>query len=108
RAAGGKMKATQGAAGVDVNTGSAAAERVAATELGALDEMTSRSNTSREAYGYEVQATGDIAQSQLLETESQNYANATPISALGTFLTGASSVGGKYASMQSSPSGLGF
>jgi hypothetical protein len=107
-AAVGKMKATQGASGVDVNTGSSANVRASAAEFGALDQMTSRSNTAREAYGYEVQATGDVAQAQLLETESTNYANAAPISALGTFLSGASSVGGKWSSWgASSPSGPG-
>lgn len=97
-AAVGNLKAKQGASGIDINTGSSANVRAAAAELGELDLGTTRSNTSREAYGYEVAATGDTAQAQLLQTEASNYASAAPISALGTFLTGASSVGSKYSS----------
>jgi hypothetical protein len=96
----GGMKAAQGASGIDVNTGSAANVRVAAAKLGALDALTIRSNTAREAYGYEVAATSDIAEAGLLEAEAKQAKVAGDISALGTFLTGASSVGLKYAGMQ--------
>lgn len=102
-AAVGNLKAKQGASGVDINTGSSANVRAAAAELGQLDLATTRSNTSREAYGYEVAATGDVAQANLLQSEASNYANMAPISSLGTFLTGASSVGSKYASWFNSP-----
>ena len=96
----GGIKATQGASGIDVNTGSAATVRQAAGKLGALDALTIRSNTAREAYGYEVAATSDTAQAGLLEMEASSAKTAGDISALGTFLTGASSVGGKYAALQ--------
>jgi hypothetical protein len=96
----GQTKATQAASGIDVNTGSAADVRLAESKLGALDALTIRSNTAREAYGYEVAATSDIAESQLLETEASQAKEAGDISALGTFLTGASSVGLKFQNMQ--------
>jgi len=96
----GAIKAGQGASGIDVNTGSAASVRQAASKLGALDLATTRSNTSREVYGYEVAATNDVAQSQLLTSEATQAKTAGDISALGTFLSGASSVGGKYANLQ--------
>jgi hypothetical protein len=96
----GKMKAAMGASGVDVNTGSNAAVTGAAAKLGALDALTIRSNTAREAYGYEVAATSDIAESQLLEAEAKQAETAGDINALGTFLTGASSVGSKYKMLQ--------
>lgn len=96
----GSLKAGQAASGVDVNTGSAADVRVAAGKLGALDALTIRSNTAREAYGYEVQETSDTANSQLLQMEASQAKTAGDIGALGTFLTGASSVGSKYAGLQ--------
>jgi len=96
----GGIKASQGASGIDVNTGSAAAMRTAAAKLGALDALTIRSNTAREAYGYEVKATSEEARAGLLEMEAKQAKEAGDISALGTFLTGASSVEFKYAGMQ--------
>jgi len=47
-----------------------------------------------------VAATNDVAQSQLLTSEATQAKTAGDISALGTFLSGASSVGGKYANLQ--------
>lgn len=103
-AAVGNLKAKQAASGVDVDTGSSANVMAAAKELGSLDLGTTRSNTSKEVYGYEVAATGDTAQAQLLQSEASNYSNMAPISALGTFLTGAGSAGSKYASWFNTPS----
>jgi hypothetical protein len=99
-AAAGAAKAAQGASGIDVNTGSAANVRQAIGKLGALDALTIRSNTARAVYGYEVQASSDTAESQLLQAEAKQAGTAGDISALGTFLTTASSVGSKWASMQ--------
>jgi hypothetical protein len=96
----GGIKAGQGASGIDPNTGSAADTRVAASKLGALDALTIRSNTSREAYGYEVAAVNDTAQSQLLQSEASQASMAGDIGALGTFLNGASSVGLGYSRLQ--------
>lgn len=96
----GGMKAGQGASGIDVNTGSAAAVRGAAAKLGALDALTIRSNTSREVYGYEVEATNQVAKGKLLESEAKQAEFAGDIGALGTFLNGASSVGWKWKTMQ--------
>lgn len=100
RAAVGQIKAAQGANNIDPNTGSAAAVSAGAAEMGDLDAMTIRSNTSREAYGYAVQSESDQAQSQLLAAESSQASEGGDISALGTFLNGASSVGSKWASLQ--------
>jgi hypothetical protein len=96
RAAVGMTLAKQGASGVDVNTGSAPKVRAAESELGMLDAMTIRSNAAKKAYGYEVAATSDTAESTLLAQESSQADKAAPIAALGTFLQGASSAGGTY------------
>ena len=100
RAQVGQIKAAQGASGIDVNTGSAAAVQRSAAELGELKQQTSQSNTAREAYGYEVQSGSDVAQAQLEEAESHNYSQEAPIAGLGTFLSGASSVGANWAKLQ--------
>jgi hypothetical protein len=97
RAAVGKTLAQQGASGIDVNTGSAPKVRAAESELGMMDALTIRSNAAKKAYADTVAATGDTAESQLLTSESQQASAAAPVSALGTFLSGASSAGGSYA-----------
>lgn len=100
RAVVGSTKANQAASGVDVDTGSNVNVRAAESELGALDALTIRSNAARQAYGYEVAATSDMAESQLLESESKQAKTAGTLSALGSFLGGVGSVGGKYAAWQ--------
>ncbi len=100
RAAGGAIRAGFGASNIDVNSGSARDVETSAAKLGALDALTIRSNTAREAYGYQVAATSDTAESQLLTQQAGQERTAGDIGALGTFLSGASSVGGKYASLQ--------
>jgi hypothetical protein len=102
RAVVGGIKARQGANNIAVDTGSAATVRSGATELADLDAMTIRSNTARKAYGYAVEGTSDTAESKLLTAESGQAAEGGDLSALGTFLNGASSVGAKYSAYQSS------
>jgi hypothetical protein len=100
RSAVGQIKATQGASNIDVNTGSAAKVSAGAAEMGELDAMTIRSNTSRQAYGYAVQQASDNAESTLLTSEASQDKEGGDLSALGTFLNGASSVGSKWANYQ--------
>lgn len=100
RAAVGETKAAQGSSGVDVNSGSGVDVRAAEAKLGALDALTIRSNTAREAYGYQVKATSETAQAGLLAMQGSQARTAGGIDALGTFLNGAASVGGKFAGMQ--------
>jgi hypothetical protein len=97
RAAVGMTKARQGASGVDVNTGSAPKVRAAESELGMLDALTIRSNAAKKAYGYEVAATSDTAESGLLTMESEEAKSAAAVAALVSFLGSASSAGGSYA-----------
>ena len=56
RAEVGSIKTNQAAGNVDVNSGSAVDTRVSADELGKLDALQIRSNATKEAYGYQVQA----------------------------------------------------
>jgi hypothetical protein len=96
RAAVGNIQAAQGASGIDVNSGSAPKVRAAASELGLMDALTIRSTAAKKAYADTVAATSDTAESTLLQSESEQASAAAPISALGNFLSSASSVGGTY------------
>jgi hypothetical protein len=100
RAAVGQEKAAQGASGIDVNTGSAPAVRAGTAQMGMLDALTIRSNAAKEAYGQEVQATSDTAQSQLDTMESEQASTAGDIGAVGSLLNGVSTVGGNWAKFQ--------
>lgn len=104
----GKAKAYTAASGVDVNTGSAPTVRAGAEEMGLLDQLTIRSNAAKKAYGEEVQATSDTAQSQLDTFQSQQAATAGDIGAAGSLLSGASTVGGNYLKFQNQFGGSGF
>lgn len=100
RATVGKAKAYAGTSGIDVNTGSAATARGGIEEMGLLDQLTTRSNAAKKAWASEVQATSDQAQSQLYQFESSQAQTAGGIGAVGSLLSGASTVGGNYLRFQ--------
>lgn len=87
RAGLGEIKAAQAASGVDVNSGSSVDVRSSAAELGELNAITVRSNAVRQAYGYQTQAAGDTAQSQLDKQQSGYDSEAGDIGAGSTLLT---------------------
>lgn len=97
RATLGATKAGQAASGVDVNSGSSVAVRAGESEVGALDAATIRSNAARKAYGFQVGAASDLAQSQLDIAGGKQASAAGSTAAIGSLLSGASSVGGKFA-----------
>jgi len=66
----GAMKAHQGASGLAINTNTAAHVRESMIEIGAYDQAMIRSNAARRAYGFEVEATQDLAQADLYRYES--------------------------------------
>lgn len=84
----GEIKAGQAANGIDVNKGSAVDVRSSAAELGELDAINIRSNAARQAYGFQTQAAGDVAQSQLDRSESKNDAIGGYVRGGGTLLSG--------------------
>lgn len=61
----GQTRAQQGASGLDVNSGTNVNVRASEAELGAEDQALIRNNAARAAYGAEVTAVQDTAQSQL-------------------------------------------
>lgn len=91
-------KAQQGAAGIDVNTGSAVDVRAGTEELGMLDALTIRSNAAKKAWSDEVDASSLEAQSELDKSAGEQAETAGAIGAAGSLLSGASTVGGNYAS----------
>jgi hypothetical protein len=109
RAKVGAEKAQQGASGIDVNTGSAADVRKGTQQLGMLDALTIRSNAARKAYGDLVESTSDTAQSQLDTMAGQQASEAGEIGAVGSLLSGASSLAGNWGkySQSFSPSSSG-
>ncbi len=100
RAKVGSQLATQGASGVDVNSGSAPTVRAATAEYGMLDALTIRSNSEKQAYAKEVEATSDTAQSQLDTMAGEEAGKAGALGAAGTLLSGASTVGLNFARWQ--------
>ena len=101
----GTEKASQGAAGIDVNSGSAAKVRAGTESMGMLDAMTIRSNAAKQAYSAQVQATNETAQSQLDTAAGKQAGEAGDIGAAGGLLSGVSTVGSRYAGfLQSSGS----
>jgi hypothetical protein len=63
----GAERASQGASGTDVASGSNALVRNATTGAGAIDELTIRNNAARQAWGYQVQATQDTFKGQFAQ-----------------------------------------
>ena len=110
RAAVGAAKANEGASGVVTNTGSPAAVQAGIGEIGYLDAMTLRSDAAKKAYGQEVAATSDTAQAGLEEMQGKQAAEAGEIGAVGTLLSGASTVGKNFSDLQKTGvfSGSGF
>lgn len=103
----GSIVAKQAASGVEVGTGSNKQVTDAASALGALDAMTIRSNTAREAYGYDVKKQSDLASAELKVREGDDAVTASYFNAASSLISGASSAGGKYASWQNAGGGGG-
>lgn len=64
------IKSNQAASGVDVNSGSALDVRSSAAETGQLNAITLKSNAIRQAYGFQTEATNDMAQAALDKSEA--------------------------------------
>jgi hypothetical protein len=100
----GKIKATQAASGVDVNTGSAVGVQESQRETGQLDSETVLNNAELQAYGYRSQATGFQATAGLETEEAEQAPVGADLSAAGGLLGSASSLGLKWSQLGNSPS----
>lgn len=104
RAQVGKTRAVQGASGLDVNTGTNVRVRASEEELGAFDQAIIRSDASKRAYGDEVIAAQETAQSQLDTMAASASRTAGYIGAVSSILGAGSSVSSKW--MQASQMGV--
>jgi hypothetical protein len=96
RAQVGETAAAQASSGLDINRGSAAAVRTSETEIGQQNEAIIRANAARRAYGYEVEATQDQAQSQLYQMAAKTSKTSGGLSAFQSILSGGTSVADKW------------
>lgn len=103
RAQSASIKAAQAANGVDVNSGSAEDVQETQRETNTLNTSTVMNNAALRAYGYRTQATNFDAQSTLDTAEASQASTAGDLSAAGSLLSGASSIGTKFGG---SPSGF--
>lgn len=92
----GKIRAAQGASGLDVNSGTALDVQDSAKKVSDIDVAQSRTNAARRAYGYEVEAYNATAQGKLYQASASNAEQAGKINVLSSFLGTASSVSNKW------------
>lgn len=94
--AAGTIKATQGASGIDVGSGSKLDVQQSQKTVSDLDMATIRNNAARKAYGYEVEATTQQMQSDMYRSAASNSLEAGNIAAAGSLISGAASVSDKW------------
>lgn len=99
-ALGGKIKASQGANGVDVNSGSAVKVQQSQREATSLNEQQVENTAQQQVYGYRAQAVGDEATSQLETMEAEQAPIGADLGAAGGLLGSASSLGFKWQGAQ--------
>jgi len=80
----GEARASAGASGLDVGSGSVVDMIADSRMLSELDAQTETNNAAREAWGYKVQATEARARAKLAKTKSRYNAAATLLGGLGS------------------------
>lgn len=84
-------RAALAAQGVDITTGSAAAQTASQQLIGDVDALTIRDNAARQAWGFDVQAANQRMQGRLAQLAGENEAATDRVSSVSTLLTGAAS-----------------
>lgn len=92
----GRIKAAQGATGLDVNTGSTVDVQKSQALINSMNQTTIRSNAAKTAYNYEVQGMGYGAQAQLDTVAGKNAAISGDIGAISSVIGAASSVSSQW------------
>lgn len=92
----GATKVAQSGAGIDVNSGTAKVVRENQTSAVAEDQSIIRWNAAKKAYGHEVEAAQDTAESVLDTSAASTAKTAGEIGALSSILGGVSSVASKW------------
>jgi hypothetical protein len=90
------IKAGKGASGIDVGSGSAADIIDSQHAVGLRDQSVIRANAARKAYGFEVRASGNEAETNLLKMAASRAEIAGKIGALSSLVGGATSVASKW------------
>lgn len=94
----GRILTSQAASGFDVNTGSPLAVRESQQGANARNQMVIRSNASRKAYGYEVEAANFMNESKASEAAGTNALIAGGINSLGSVVGTTATVSDKWLS----------
>lgn len=92
----GDIRASQGASGIDPNSGSAMDVQRSASALAHIDAMTVRANAIREAYGYDTQSASFKAQVGLDKMAAKKDIEAGKYQAAQSILGGVSGAAGTY------------
>lgn len=92
-----QTRATLGASGLDVNTGSPAAVQEGVHTIGQIDQANIRFNAQRRAYGDEIQAMQDTAQANL---DRMGASTAQTAGMIGAFSSVLGSVGNAFSQQQ--------
>jgi len=92
----GTQKATLGASGVDVNTGSPLEIQASQASLARLDALTVQSNAERKAWGFDVEASNQKAQQGMFYAQAANAKKAAALSAFSSLLGGFGKFAGKW------------
>lgn len=92
----GAIRATQGASGIDVNTGTAARVQGDQRKITSMDLDTIRANAGKVAYDYENRAVMDENQATLDVMAGNNAVKAGNISALGSIIGTVATVSSKW------------
>ena len=98
----GETTVRMGASGVAVGQGSSGDVIASEHKLANLDQGIIRNNAARQAYGYEVTASQDVAQAGMYRQAASDATSAGGLKAIGSILGGVSSVASKWSSGQSS------
>jgi len=98
----GQQKVVQSASGFDVNTGTGSRVRDDMSQVSAFDQNVIRWDASKTAYGYEVKAATDVAESNLDQFAASQSETAGTISEIGSFINAGTSVASKWSQGKSS------
>ena len=96
-----KVKVAQAASGIDVNTGSAVDVQAGERQTNQLETETVFQNDLMKAYGYRVNAENFKAEQGLETAKADEAVPASILSATGSLLSSASSLGSKWSSSSS-------
>jgi hypothetical protein len=97
----GAIRSGEGASGIDIGSGSKAKVQEGQQTVTNIDMAQIRNNAARKAYGFEVEATQDTAQAALYTKAGSDAKTGGEIGALGSLVSGTTSVADKWLQGQS-------